>query len=170
MLRLVVLLCLLFALFTACTGQGGFEIVKKPGPDSEGFLDPDTLQVVGIGYPSPLESDPLKQKQQSLQAAVINGRMRLIDFFLSELQEAKDTEHYVALARRVGNFSSSRYDPIYGKELLKGGGRCDALLDMLGIRGYIYKSTYELKTQKTWIAYRVVRAGLLWMARSGFTR
>ena len=170
MSRFVVFITAILLLFSACGGSGGFEIIKKPKPDSVGFLDPDTLQMIGEGYPSPLETDPLKRKAQSMQAALINARMRLIDFFLTELKDAKDEEHYMALAVRVGSFSPARYDPVYGKELLKGGSQCDAILDMLSVRGYVYKSSYDLKTHRTRVIYRVVKAGLIGKAKSGFTQ
>ena len=167
-----VLLALLFALLVlpSCGGKGGFEIIEKPVVDSVGFLDPDTLQIIGIGYPSPAQNDPPKQKEESLQAADINARMLVIEFFVSQLIEAKDEDKYKALASRIGNFSPARYEPIYGKELLAGGSTADALLDMLGVRGYAFKVTYDPKTLKTWVAYRVIRAGLLGMAKSGFTQ
>lgn len=163
---------LLLVLLAGCGGRGGFDIIdsRKVKKDTVGFLDPDTLQVVGIGYPSPLQNDPAARKSESLQAAIINARMLVINFFMGQLEEAKDEENYKALAMRIGNFSVHRYDPIYGQELLKGGSMVDAFFDMLAIRGYVHEQTYDEKTHKSWVAYRVVQAGLLGRAKQGFVR
>ena len=163
---MIVLLLLIFS--TSCAVQKGFKIVEKPTDSSNGFISTDVLQMSGVGYPSPSTIDPDKLKVESFAAAVINARMRVFDYLLSELK-GDNPEKFMALIQRIGQFSAARYEPIYSKELVTGGNKVDAIFETLGLKGYVHKKQYDKKTKRTSVVYRIIRAGLVNKARNGFS-
>lgn len=163
--------CLLLVALAGCQTTKAFEIVKDPKPDEEGFINRDTLQVVGVGYAPAAVTAATKRRSQAWAAAVINARMMVIDFLLSGLKTAEYQDKYMHLATRTGQFSASRYKPpIYSDELKKGGYRVDSMFESLGLKGYVHKRlSYDAKQGKMVILYRVIRAGLVERARTGFS-
>lgn len=163
----VFMVCAMALLLVACGGSA-FSILKEQTPDSEGFLSPDVLQVVSIGYPAWNEKDPARRKLQARQAAETMARLRAVEFLLGELQN-ESAEKYQAVVMKIGSrLAAERYEPIFGDELTAGRHKADGYFDLLSLTGYPQTNWYTPQDGCCQMVYRVVKAGLIPFGRNGF--
>lgn len=166
--RLAVLVILIMTVF-GCGGMKNFVILETVNDKSVGFVDGDTLQVVGTGYAGFQTLDSKEKMVQAKAAAVIKARMNVLDYLLSEVKAEDNKEYYISLVTKIGEFLSIRYDPIYGKTLLDGGAKVDGIFNLLNLKGYTHKISYDAAKGFCKVTYRVVQANLREKAKRGFS-
>ncbi len=167
MIRLVFTLLVAAVLLAAC-GGGAFSVIREPKPDSEGFVSSDVLQVVSVGYPAWNEKDPVKRKQQAVQAAETMARLRAVEYLMNELQ-TESAEKYQTVVMKIGSrLTTERYDPVFGDELADGGRKADGYFSLLSITGFPQTNWYTPADGRCLLVYRVVKAGLVGFGRNGF--
>lgn len=167
-LNKLVLLGIFFINVYGCGGIQNFVIIKDVNDKSVGFVDGDTLQVVGTGYAGLQTVDSKQKMEQAKTAALVKARMNVIDYLLSEVKE-ESQEYYILLATKIGEFLSNRYDPIYGKTLLDGAAKVDGIFNLLNLKGYIHKFSCDAEKGFCKVTYRVVQANLREKAKRGFS-
>jgi len=150
-----------------CRGTENFAIKETVNDKTVGFVNEDILQVIGSGYAGLQTVDSKKRMVQAKAAAVIKARMNAVEYLLSELKESK--EYYFSLINKTGEFISSRYDPIYGKTLLDGDAKVNGIFNMLNLKGYVYKISYDSDKGFCKVTYRLVQASLRSKAKRGFS-
>lgn len=163
----IIVIITVFLAFLSCQAPGGLKVYKTFTDDTIGFINVDTLQAIGVAFSSFSQKNGTKRKIESEKAAVIMARMEVIEFLISTIKD-EGQEKFYALMKKIGQFSKTRYDPVYSSALIKGGYRVDAMFEILGIRGYAHKKKYFSTTGKTWVCYRIVKAGLLQKVKSAF--
>ncbi|HPH02073.1 MAG TPA: hypothetical protein PLM00_00835 [Spirochaetota bacterium] len=158
----------LAGLVLAACGGSSFSIVKEPKQDTEGFLSPDMLQIVAVGYPAWKETDPVKRRQQATAAAETMARLRAVEYLMNELQN-ESAEMYQTVVMKIGSrLTTERYDPVYGNELADGGRKADEYFSLLSISGYPHTNWYTSEDGRCLMVYRVVKAGLVAFGQRGF--